>query len=155
MFKKIDIQNEIMDKLLEKLKDTNKWYKHKFTYELEDSDLTIDWGEEADMMGTITIHREISEPIYMKIPLRYRRQVGRLLKKIDHRNLGGGMDRLEFLNDYLDGYYQYNTKISNRVTLSEMTMWMIDEGITEYAVIDSTLWFKNEEDAMAFKLRWT
>lgn len=154
MFEKTEMQNKIMDKLLEKLKETNKWTKNEFTYKLEDSDLVIDWGEEFEIMGTITIHRKISKPTYMKIPLRYRRQVGRLLKKIDHRNLGGGMDRLEFLNDYLDGYYRYKTKIANRMDLSEMTMWMVDEGITEYAVIDTTLWFKNEEDAMAFKLKW-
>ena len=153
MYKKTEMQNEVMDKLLEKLKDTNKWTKKNFRYKLIDSDLVIDWGEEADMMGTITIHRKISAPVYMRIPFRYRSRVSRLLEKIDHRNFGAGMDRLEFLNDYLSGHYRYKKTISG--DLSEMTMWMVDEGINEYAVIDGIIWFKNEADAMAFKLKWS
>ena len=153
MYKKTEMQNEVMDKLLEKLKETNMWTNNGFRYHLIESDLVIAWGEESDMMGTITIHRKISEPTYMRIPFRYRTRVSRLLEKIDHRNLGGGMDRLEFLNDYLSGYYRYKKKISGN--LSETTMWMVDQGINEYAVLDGIIWFKNAADAMAFKLRWS
>lgn len=153
MFEKRKKQDEIMEKLLTQLADTNLWVIDGLYYRFKDSALTIKWGEEYGY-DSCTKYREINQPASMTIPIRYRSKVQQLLNKIEYRDLGGGVDQLEFLNEYLSGQYRYNMQIDKK-DLSEMAIWMFDEGITEYTVIGTLIWFKNEEDGMASKLRWT
>lgn len=145
-------QNEIMEKLLEKLANTNSWIKSDIVYRFDDSDLEIKWGWESGY-DTGNYVYEIISPTYMKIPIRYRSEVKIYINKINHRE-GCRTNRLDFLNQYLSGEYCYSQSIKDG-SLSEMTIWLTDEGIAEYNVINDKIWFKNESDAMAFKLRWT
>lgn len=146
------VQDEIIKKLIAKLEETNNWTKQssEAKYQYKDSDLIVWWGTEFHYDST-TVHRDICSPDYMKIPMRFRKQIGTLIIKIDARDSHG--NTLSFLNDYLDGEYMCKLKI-NKDKKSEMSVWLQEEGIFDYYVKDETIWFKNEADAVGFKLRW-
>lgn len=144
-------QNEIMEKLLVKLSDTNNWVRYDITYKLKNSDLEIGWGT-AYGYESVTEVREIRNPRHMRIPVRYRRKVQLLINKIMIRE-GCRTTGLDFLNQYLSGEYCYSLSIEKE-SLSERTIWLMEEGIVEYDIVDEKIWFKNESDAMAFKLKW-
>lgn len=145
------IQDEIFKKLIAKLEETNDWIKKpESKYQYRDSDLVVQWGIEHHYDSSTT-HREICSPDYMKIPIRFRKQIKGLIIKIDNRDNHG--DTLSFLNDYLDGGYISKVEF-NTDKKSEMSIWLQEEGIFDYYVKDEIIWFKDEEDAVGFKLRW-
>lgn len=148
---KCKIQNEIIKKLIAKLEETNKWTKKpEGKYQYEDSDLCIKWYTEHHYDSS-TIYRQICSPDCMSIPRRHRKQIKMFLIKIDNRDDHG--DTLSFLSDYLDGGYTCKTKFdTNRK--SEMSIWLQEEGIFDYYINNETIWFKDEADAVGFKLRW-
>ena len=113
--------------------------------------MEINWGWESGYDTGENVY-EIILPTYMKIPWRYRSKVKTYISKINRRE-GCRTNRLEFLNQYLNGEYCCSQPIKDGI-LSEMTIWLTNEGIVEYDVIGDAIWFKNESDAMAFKLRW-
>jgi len=145
------IQDEIFKKLIAKLEKTNDWIKKpESKYQYRDSDLVVQWGIEYHYDSSTT-HREICSPDYVKIPIRFRKQIKGLIIKIDNRDNHG--DTLSFLNDYLDGGYMSKVEF-NTDKKSEMSIWLQEEGIFDYYVKDKIIWFKDEEDAVGFKLRW-
>lgn len=146
------IRDEIIKKLIAKLEETNAWTKlpSEAKYQYKDSDLIVWWGIECHY-DSYTTHREICDPDYMKIPKRFRRQIQGSIIKIDNRDNHG--DKLSFLNDYLDGEYVCKVKLDTNKK-SEMSIWLQEEGIFDYYIKEETIWFKNEEDAVGFKLRW-
>ena len=146
------IQDEIIKKLIAKLEETNNWTKQssEAKYQYRDSDLIIWWGTECHY-DSYTTHRDICSPDYMKIPMRFRKQIGTLIIKIDARDSHG--DTLSFLNDYLDGGYVCKIKFDKNKK-SEMSIWLQEEGIFDYYIKGELIWFKTEADAMGFKLRW-
>jgi len=145
------IQDEIIKKLIAKLKETNNWIKQpESKYRYKDSDLIIQWGIEY-MYDYTTTYRQIYSPDRMTIPRRFRKQIYVYITKIDKRDNHG--DTLSFLNDYLNDEYSYKVKFDTNKK-SEMSIWIQEEGIFDYYIKGEKIWFKKEGDAVAFKLRW-
>jgi len=145
------IQDEIIEKLVAKLEETNNWTKEPdVDYRYKDTDLIVRWGRVYHYESS-TKHRSICNPDYMQIPRRYRKQIQTYITKIDNRDDHG--DTLSFLNDYLSGEYRYKVKFDTNKK-SEMSIWLQEEDIFDYYVNGETIWFKNESDAVGFKLRW-
>jgi len=146
------IQDEIIRKLVAKLKETNNWIKEPdVDYRYKDTDLIVRWGNTYSYDHYVK-HRSICSPDYMGVPRRYRKQIQTYITKINDRDNHG--DTLSFLNDYLSGGYTCKTNF-NTNKKSEMSIWLQEEGIFDYYVNGETIWFKNESDAVAFKLMWT
>lgn len=144
-------RDEIIKKLIAKLEETNNWTKEpESKYQYKDSDLAIQWGTEFHYDSSTT-HRKICSPDVVAIPWRFRKRVKELVIKIDNRD--DHSDTLSFLNDYLDGEYVCKVKLDTNKK-SEMSIWLQEEGIFGYYMKEETIWFKNESDAVGFKLRW-
>ena len=146
------IQDEVIEKLIAKLEETNNWTQNtaEVKYHYKDSDLAIKWGTEYHY-GSSTTYRQICSPDRMIIPRRFRKQIRALLTKIDRRDDHG--NTLSFLNDYLSGEYTYKVKFDTSKK-SEMSIWLQEEDIFDYYVKGEIIWFKTDADAVAFKLRW-
>lgn len=145
------IQDEVIKKLISKLEETNNWIKKsEARYEYKDSDLAIRWGT-VYHYDSYTTCREICDPDYMKVPKRFRKRIQECVTKIDDRDNHG--DTLSFLNDYIGGEYMCKTKFDTSKK-SKMSIWLQEEGIFDYYIKEETIWFKNESDAVGFKLRW-
>ena len=149
---KRQIQDEIIKKLIAKLEETNNWTKQssEAKYQYKNSDLIVWWGIEGHYDSSTT-HRNICSPDDMKIPMRFRKQIGTLIIKIDTIDDHG--DTLSFLNDYIGDEYVCKLKIDTNKK-SEMSIWLQEEGIFDYYIKGETIWFKDEADAVGFKLRW-
>jgi len=145
------LKNEVMQKLLKQLDVPNDWrYDGRVSFKHTKSDIVINWGYEGNYDGGMT-YRRIIKPIFLKIPWRFRKEVGERIKIIEDRDRSP--DDLSFFNDYMDGSYVQKIKIDRKVR-SEITVWMIENKITQYHIIQNVIWFKNEEDAVAVKLTW-
>ncbi len=156
MFKKYrqkrKIQDEIIKKLITNLEETNNWIKEsRINYKYKDTDLIIQWGEVGGY-DSVATYRQICSPDYMNIPRRHRKQIKALLIKIDNRD--NHSNTLSFLNNYLNNEFVCKLEF-NTDKKSEMSIWLQEGGIFDYYIRGKIIWFKNEEDAMAFKLRWT
>jgi len=145
-------ENELMEKVLSKLSDTSKWiYDNKNLYKHIGSELTITWGYDRD-----DFVKKISFPASTSIPMRYRKKIEKQLQQISiHNNTN---DDIVFLNQYLDGEYIFNIKIKDN-DKSKISLWLNEQGIHKWYIActgnwDYRIWFKQEEDAMAFKLKW-
>lgn len=143
--------NEVMAKLLKHLDTPNAWiFNGNREYKHTETDIIIEWGYECTYGGDYT-HRSIIKPIHYEIPRRYRRAIGTRINAIKNRDRSP--DDLVFFNEYMNGAYTQRLSI-NEKKKSEITIWMIENKITEWHIISNVIWFKNEEDAMATKLRW-
>ena len=144
----IKTQNEIMEKLLDKLACTNSWTRDKITYKFKNSDLEIKWGWEPGYDSGANVWY-INSPDHMRIPYRYRLRVKKLIGKIDHRE-GSRANSLDFLNQYLNGDYCYSYQIENE-SISEITIWITEAKIFEYDIMSKKIGFRNESDAITYK----
>ena len=74
--KKRALENDTMDKILQKLSNTPRWYNTGTNYKHLDSDLVIKYGFDFDDA------RCISEPVYHNIPYRYKKSFNKTIEKI-------------------------------------------------------------------------
>lgn len=146
------LDDEVMLKLLKHLDIPNAWiYNGERKYKHIDTDIVIEWGYEGGYGGDGTTHRRIIKPIHHIIPRRFKRAIGTRLDVIKNRDRSP--NDLLFFNEYMDGSYTQQIEIKSQKK-SEITIWMIENKITEWHIIGEVVWFKNEEDAMATKLMW-
>jgi len=145
-------QNIIMNNLLEKLENTNDWLKDGILYTYKNNpNLVIEWG--VSYYGYDSYFRRyIKQPIYMKIPYRYRKNIEKKIIDIIDRHYGRD-DDIDFLMNFFNNEYNCNEYI-DRTFISEITIWLINNEITDYKIIDNKIWFKNIEDSSAYKLKW-
>lgn len=142
--------NEVMDKVLKELCDPSKWiYDNDITYKHVDSDLIIKWGYDNSYGGGSNSHW-IEKPVYISIPFRHRKRFKECIHKI--KNRGDSNTNMSFLNQYLDG--EYIIKGIKVIENKSIAFWLEEQGIYDWYMYDNTIWFKNEEDIMAYKLRW-
>ncbi len=141
--------NEVMDKVLKKLSNPSQWvYDNSITYKHLDSDLSIVWGYESSYSDGGDVYR-IETPVYIRIPRRYRNKFEPYISKIGNRHTN---DTMSFLNEYLDGEYIIKgIKVKENKSVS---FWLEEQGIYDWYMYSNIIWFKNEEDVMAYKLRW-
>lgn len=143
-------KNEVMDKVLKELSVPSKWvYDNKILYKHLDSDLSITWGYESSYGDGGNVYR-IESPVCIRIPFRYRSKFEIYINQIGNRHTN---DSMSFLNEYLDGEYIIGIKIDSN-NRSEAAMWLEEQGIHDWYMSYSKIWFKKEEDVMAYKLRW-
>ncbi len=143
--------NETVGKLIKLLEISNDWhYDDKFTFTHKESEIVLNWGIEYSYDDSYK-RRDIVSPIKMSIPRRFKKQINESIEKIKIRDRSP--DDLSFFNAYLHGEYRQKLEIDKKKK-SEITVWMIENDITQCHIMGDVIWFKNEEDAMAVKLTW-
>lgn len=149
--KKRALENDTMDKILQKLSNTSRWYKVKYIEEYKHLDSGVVIRHDYDFGGV----KYIKEPVYYNIPFRYRKQFQKALKKIefDHAN---NYSNLLFLNQYVNDVYVCCFTTNTRINESDkILIWLTEQSIKQWYSEGRQIWFKNEEDAVAFKLKWS
>ena len=102
-------------------------------------------------IGFSKAYSKIESAVSGPIPFRFRRAVGARIDAITNRDRSP--NDLSFFNEYMDGLYTQRLVI-DAGKKSQITIWMIENNITEWHIIGNVIWFKNDEDAMAVKLGW-
>ena len=154
MLKKRKQENLVMEEVINLLRTPNNWVRKDLEYRhIEEPELIIRWGYEYFRSGSRVNYCDIISPEKIKIPFRYRSEVGRLLQAISGRE-DFSDSKLDFLYEYLQGEYTARLMVDCD-KVSEMTIWLDENNITDFCIVGgSVIWFKSIEDAMAFKLRW-
>lgn len=147
-------ENEVFEKILAVLHDTNDWAKTDATlYSHLKSKLKIEYGLDSGYEYNHMV-RWIRSPEELRIPRRFRSRFEEYLAIIDKRKNQNAP--LEFLNSYLNREYSDTCTIDVKLSEHpEVKKWLQEQGINDFYINDKIFWFKNEEDAVACKLRWS
>jgi hypothetical protein len=145
--------NEIMYKLLKYLDNPNSWiFDGKMTYRHIENGIIIEFGKDCTVYSDTTVNRRrVTSPIHYHIPLRFKKELKYRIRRINDRDRSD--NDLKFFDEYMDGIYKQQIKIE-KSDRSKITIWMLENGITEWHIIDCVIWFKTDDDAVAVKLRW-
>lgn len=144
------LKNETMRKLIGQLEVSTDWiYDGEVEYTHNESDIIIKWGKKYNYDSSTT-YRRVINPVRIRIPFRFRKEIGKKIRVIYDRHTKPSGD-VAFFNDYMDGLYTQQIKITGEQK-SKITAWMLTNGIYEWHIIGNVIWFKNEEDAVAVKL---
>lgn len=147
-------EDSLMNRVIDLLANPDDWvYDQKISYIHKHSDLEIRWGVESNWGGSST-YRNISEPVYANIPKKYHGQIKAALEKVRCEN--NDNSNFDFICSYINGdYYPKGLSYDKDKDNHEINLWLSEE-ITNgfFITYNSKIYFKNEEDAVMFKLRF-
>jgi len=151
--KRMELENEFFEKVLSLLKNTNNWAKTgDIIYSHLESELKIEYGLKIGYCDNYMV-RHILEPECLDIPLRFRERFKSLLQIINNRK--NENSPLQFLIEYLNGEYpSVCCVIIEEKKQAEVKKWLQEQGITDFYIKKTKIWFKKEEDAVATKIVW-
>jgi len=146
-------EDEMFKKVISLLENIDDWAKtDDIEYSYLKSDLKIECGKVYGYDSTYMVIR-ISSPDKLDIPWRFRDDIK--LKLIGIKNRKNEDSPINFLNDYLNEEYPHISRIDvDKDKHPDAKLWLQEQGILQFYIKDKTFWFKNLEDAMAFKLVW-